>query len=46
MIIGGYLPCLIGIDEPCYADFNGDGLVDGGDLGLILGYWGRCPGWE
>ncbi len=27
----------------CTADLNGDGKVDGGDLGLLLANWGR-PG--
>lgn len=29
----------------CKADFNGDGEVDGADLGLLLGAWGtnQCP---
>lgn len=25
------------------ADFNCDGLVDGADLGTLLGFWGPCP---
>lgn len=25
------------------ADFNCDGLVDGSDLGTLLGFWGPCP---
>ena len=25
-------------------DFNGDGDVNGADLGLLLGAWGPCPG--
>ena len=25
---------------PCAADFNGDGVVDGADLGALLGAWG------
>lgn len=25
-------------------DFNGDGFVNGADLGLMLGAWGPCPG--
>jgi hypothetical protein len=25
------------------ADLNGDALVDGADLGLMLGAWGECP---
>ncbi|MDC0992073.1 hypothetical protein OAR33_00710, partial [bacterium] len=29
----------------CVADFNGDGVVSGADLGLLLGAWGPCdPG--
>ena len=27
-----------------FGDLNGDGLVDGGDLGLLLGSWGPCKG--
>ena len=26
------------------ADLNGDGVVNGTDLGLLLGSWGACPG--
>lgn len=26
----------------CIADFNGNGAVDGGDLSVLLGYWGPC----
>jgi hypothetical protein len=29
---------------PCPADFNGDGLVDGGDLGFILSTWDSNAG--
>lgn len=25
-------------------DFNDDGVVDGDDLGTLLGEWGKCPG--
>ena len=28
----------------CPGDFDGNGVVDGGDLGLMLVAWGRCPG--
>lgn len=28
---------------PLSADINGDGLVDGADLGLVLEAWGTCP---
>jgi hypothetical protein len=27
----------------CPADLNGDGVVDGADLGILLGAWGPCP---
>jgi hypothetical protein len=27
---------------PSPADFNGDGIVDGADLGILLGGWGLC----
>lgn len=30
-------------DSSCGADINGDGEVDGADLGLLLGAWGVCP---
>ncbi len=29
---------------PCVADLNGDGKVDGADLGLLLADWGPCAG--
>lgn len=37
-----------GGDEPntCPADLNGDGAVDGIDLGALLGAWGECAGCE
>lgn len=28
----------------CPADLNGDGIVDGGDLGLLIGDWGAAGG--
>lgn len=33
---------LPGADVPCPADLNGDGLVDGADLGLMLAAWGTA----
>ena len=29
---------------PPSPDLNGDGAVDGADLGILLGEWGACPG--
>ena len=31
------------VKEPCTGDVNGDGQVNGADLGLLLGSWGACP---
>ncbi|MCH2162225.1 MAG: trypsin-like peptidase domain-containing protein [Phycisphaerales bacterium] len=28
--------------QPCLADLNNDGQVDGGDLGMLLAMWGQC----
>ena len=28
---------------PCVGDLNEDGVVNGADLGLLLGNWGACP---
>lgn len=30
--------------SPIPGDFNSDGIVDGNDLGTLLGAWGACPG--
>jgi hypothetical protein len=30
-------------DHPCIGDFDGDGVVGGADLSLMLGGWGLCP---
>jgi hypothetical protein len=27
----------------CIGDLNGDGFVNGGDLGLLIAAWGTCP---
>ena len=32
------------IKEDCPADFNGDGEVSGGDLGMLLAMWGTADG--
>ncbi|MBM4112222.1 MAG: hypothetical protein FJ253_02435 [Phycisphaerae bacterium] len=34
------------LPETCPADFNDDGVVDGDDLGALLGQWGDCLGCE
>jgi protocatechuate 3,4-dioxygenase beta subunit len=33
----------LAIEGACIADLNGDGVVNGGDLGLMLASWGACP---
>jgi hypothetical protein len=33
---------MIALGDP--SDINGDGIVDGIDLALVLGNWGPCPG--
>jgi hypothetical protein len=30
-------------ESMCRMDVNGDGVVNGADLGLVLGAWGQCP---
>lgn len=30
--------------EPVFGDLDGDGLVNGADLGILLGAWGPCGG--
>ena len=37
-IVGGGTP-----PNPCPSDLNGDSLVNGADLGQMLGVWGPCP---
>lgn len=34
----------MGAFEHCLGDLNGDGEVNGDDLGSMLGDWGSCPG--
>jgi hypothetical protein len=31
------------ICDPAEADLDGDGSIDGADIGLLLGAWGLCP---
>ena len=30
--------------QSCRSDLNGDGLVNGADLGIMLANWGPCNG--
>lgn len=50
--VGGYSDSIAGpftvtiappTAPPCPADLNHDGVVNGADLGLMLGAWGPCP---
>jgi hypothetical protein len=29
-------------EAPCVADLNGDRVVDGADLSVVLAFWGSC----
>jgi hypothetical protein len=31
------------LPEACVGELNGDGVVNGADLGILLGLWGTCP---
>lgn len=35
-------PATLTVGTPCPADFDGNGAVDGADLGSMLGAWGAC----
>jgi len=35
-------PAVLGIRPSCIGDFNSDGIVNGADLGTLLGQWGPC----
>lgn len=39
----GMAAALQAAPQSCDADINGDGVVDGEDLGLVLAAWGECP---
>ncbi|MCH2161258.1 MAG: hypothetical protein MK085_05225 [Phycisphaerales bacterium] len=44
-LMRGYVLELIAMpNRPSVADINGDGDVNGADLGLLLALWGPCPG--
>lgn len=36
------LTCTGGVPDPCPSDLNHDGVVNGADLGQVLGTWGPC----
>ena len=40
--IGDFLATWPNQEEPCIGDFNGDDMVDGGDLGLMVAGWGTA----
>lgn len=40
--IGDFLATWPNQEEPCIGDFNGDGVVNGGDLGLMVAGWGTA----
>ena len=40
--IGDFLATWPNQEEPCIGDFNGDGMVNGGDLGLMVAGWGTA----
>lgn len=43
--LGNGVALLFGLAVPgCPEDLDGNGLVDAGDLALVLADWGRCPG--
>jgi len=41
---GGAISVLLSRPLDCPGALNGDGVVDGNDLGTLLGSWGPCPG--
>ena len=42
----GKTGCVISViaANPCPADLNGDGMVNGADVGLMVAQWGACAG--
>jgi hypothetical protein len=42
--VGGSGVLSITCETRCAADLNNDGLVDGSDLGVLLGFWGTAGG--
>jgi len=43
-LAGGYWHPVESITPPCFADLDGSGAVDSGDLLQVLGAWGECVG--
>lgn len=42
LALKAWIECPVG-PERCAGDLNGDGQVDGRDLGALIGEWGDCP---
>jgi hypothetical protein len=42
LALKAWIECPVG-PERCAGDLNGDGRVDGRDLGALIGEWGDCP---
>jgi len=40
----GFSPSTAQAQGSCAGDINGDGMVDGNDLAILLSSWGPCPG--
>ena len=41
-VTGSFTNAVVHQLDPCSQDLDGNGLVDGDDLGTLLGSWGRC----
>ena len=44
LMIAFAIACPASSQQACTDDLNGDGIVNGADLGLLLGAWGACSG--
>jgi Dockerin type I domain len=42
-VVGGATAKVLDLSADILGDLNGDGVVSGLDLALLLGQWGRCP---
>jgi len=41
---GRTIPIKASVPQSCVADLTNDGVVNGSDLGMLLGAWGSCGG--